>query len=124
MVKFDNLLNLRSIFQEITLIKKESEVVDENDLPAKISQLLDRLAYMQALNISIRVELTEKLLSLLPAKTARNKQKRAGNVIAFDRRKSGRDRRNLHTFLARDRRCGIADRRRRTESLSAGLGSR
>jgi hypothetical protein len=124
MVKFDNLLNLRSIFQEITLIKKESEVVDENDLPAKISQLLDRLAYMQALNISIRVELTEKLLSLLPAKTARNKQKRADNVIAFDRRKSDPDRRNLHTFLARDRRCGIADRRRRTGSLSAKLGSR
>ena len=120
MIKFDNLLNLRSIFQEITLIKKESEVVDENDLPEKISHLLDRLAYMQALNISIRVELTEKLLSLLPAGAARNKQKGTDNVIAFDRRKSGPDRRNLHTFLARDRRCGIADRRRRAKSAGAG----
>ena len=120
MIKFDNLLSLRSIFQEITLIKKESEVVDENELPAKISQLLERLVYMQALNISIRAELTEKLLSLLPAGAARNKQKGADNLIAFDRRKYGPDRRSLHTYLARDRRCGIADRRRRAKSAGAG----
>lgn len=38
---------------------------------------------------------------------------RRSNVVPFDRRRTRADRRRIHTFLARDRRSGIADRRRR-----------
>jgi hypothetical protein len=38
---------------------------------------------------------------------------RAPNVLPFERRRRPADRRVLHTYLARDRRSGIADRRRR-----------
>jgi hypothetical protein len=31
-----------------------------------------------------------------------------------EKRSGAKDRRNVHTFLADDRRCGIADRRKRT----------
>jgi len=38
---------------------------------------------------------------------------RRSKVVPFDRRRTRWDRRQIHTFLARDRRSGIADRRRR-----------
>jgi hypothetical protein len=122
MIKFDNLLSLRSIFREITLVKKETEALDGTELAAKILRLLDRLIYMQTLNVSIRAELIEKLLPILPAlsaETSRKIKKMADNVILFDRRRAGQERRELHTYLARDRRCGIADRRRRVKNVSA-----
>jgi hypothetical protein len=38
---------------------------------------------------------------------------REAKVFLFDRRRTRTDRRGMHTFLARDQRSGIADRRRR-----------
>jgi hypothetical protein len=37
------------------------------------------------------------------------------NVVPFNRRRTKDDRRRMHTFIARDRRSGIADRRRRSQ---------
>jgi hypothetical protein len=52
---------------------------------------------------------------------------RQPNVVPFNRRRAKDERRQLHTFLARDRRSGIADRRQRSRTrpdpihgLSAG----
>jgi hypothetical protein len=126
MIKFDSLLGLRSIFQEITLITNDTEVIDKNELAAKICRLLDRLIYMQTLNMSIRAELIEKLLSILPAlspETVSKIQKEAGNLTLLHRRRAGQERRKLSTYLAKDRRSGITDRRRRAQNASAGSGS-
>jgi len=38
----------------------------------------------------------------------------ADNLIQFDRRRTIKDRRKLKTFIANDRRSGIADRRKKT----------
>ena len=35
------------------------------------------------------------------------------NVVPFNRRRTRQDRRQIPTFIARDRRSGVADRRRR-----------
>jgi hypothetical protein len=52
---------------------------------------------------------------------------RRPNVVSFNRRRAKDERRQMHTFIARDRRSGIADRRRRSQprpdpihGLSAG----
>jgi len=37
-----------------------------------------------------------------------------GKTSFVERRSSQKDRRKVHTFLADDRRCGIADRRKKT----------
>ncbi len=44
---------------------------------------------------------------------------RESKVVPFDRRRARDDRRQLHTFLARDRRSGFADRRRRGQHRAA-----
>jgi hypothetical protein len=38
---------------------------------------------------------------------------RVSNIVPFNRRRAKEDRRRMHTFIARDRRSGIADRRRK-----------
>ena len=40
----------------------------------------------------------------------------SGETIFVERRLGRKDRRIVHTFLADDRRCGIADRRKKTIS--------
>lgn len=44
---------------------------------------------------------------------------RESKVVPFDRRRARADRRKLRTFLARDRRSGLADRRRRGQCRAA-----
>jgi hypothetical protein len=41
------------------------------------------------------------------------------DIIPFDRRRRDQDRRQIHTFIAGDRRSGIADRRRRGQRPKA-----
>jgi hypothetical protein len=41
------------------------------------------------------------------------------DIIPFDRRRREKDRRQIHTFIAGDRRSGIADRRRRGQRPKA-----
>ncbi len=44
---------------------------------------------------------------------------RRSNVVPFDRRRTPADRRRINTFLARDRRSGIVDRRQRRRERDA-----
>lgn len=49
---------------------------------------------------------------------------RRPNVVPFDRRRAPRDRRRVPTFIARDRRSGLADRRRRGQDRCASAQAR
>jgi len=120
MINFDNLWKLQSIFKEIILIATGADFKDDNDLSVKICQLLEMLVHMQSLNTSIRTELIEELLSIrphLPDEIIDQIRTGPNNIILFDRRKSNPDRRKFHTFLASDRRSGIADRRRSIKKI-------
>lgn len=46
---------------------------------------------------------------------------REAKVLLFDRRRTRTDRRGMHTFLARDRRSGIADRRGRRQKPDVSI---
>lgn len=46
---------------------------------------------------------------------------RRSKVVPFDRRCTREDRRRIQTFLARDRRSGIADRRRRSQDRGTSI---
>lgn len=46
------------------------------------------------------------------------------NVVPFNRRRIQQDRRQIPTFIARDRRSGIADRRRRGQDRSGSAQTR
>jgi len=125
MINFDNLLKLRSIISKIILIAKDIEFKNDNQLSEKIYQIMDMLVHMQSLVISARAELIQKLFAIrphLPHKTINQVKNGADNIILFDRRKPNPDRRNLHTYLANDRRSGIADRRKRARKLRAEIG--
>ena len=126
MINLDKLLKLRSILKEIILITKGAEFKNDNQLTVKIFQLLDMLVHMQSLNISIRAELIEKLFSIRPDLSHKitNQKKKEPIIILLDRRKVNPDRRNLHTYLANDRRFGIADRRKSTKNIRAAIRSR
>jgi hypothetical protein len=126
MINFDKILNLRSILNEIMLITKDAQFKNA-DLPSvKICHLLDKLVHMQSLNLSIRAELIEKMFStrqdLLPEIINRIKSGK-DNIILFDRRRVNADRRKLYTYLADDRRIGIADRRKRIQNIKDEIRS-
>jgi hypothetical protein len=100
--------------------------------------LLGVLAQIQSLAVSIRAYVIEKMIAgppgdaEAPKDTEKDTEKNfmeklafyrealsaphAANVIPFERRRTKPERRFLHTFLARDRRSGIADRRRRKQA--------
>jgi hypothetical protein len=92
-----------------------------------LAGILDRI---QALIISMRADLIELSLqkeqaggndsasAKVPFFRRSNDAARSG-VIPFDRRRQTRDRRQLHTYIAADRRSGIADRRRRGQRQNA-----
>jgi hypothetical protein len=126
MINLDNLLKLRSIFNEILLITKDTDFKNDTQLSGKICQLLDTLVHMQSLNISIRSELIEKMFSIrpdLPHEIINQIKKGTDNIILFDRRKVKPDRRKLHTYLAKDRRTGIANRRKSSKNTRAEIRS-
>ena len=56
-----------------------------------------------------------------PARASARQPKATGRcqVIPFDRRRVNRDRRRTPTYIARDRRSGVVDRRRRKRSQCA-----
>lgn len=102
--------------------------------------LLGLLAQIQSLAVSLRTAaITDRMTRPDPAgpdplSAERLKNKlaffrsalaapapRAANVLRFERRRSASDRRVLHTYLARDRRSGIADRRRRRQSAARAV---
>ena len=126
MINLDKLLKLRSILNEIISITRDAEFNNSGQLPVKIYQLLDMLVHMQSLNISIRTELIEKFISIRPDLSHKIKnqiKKSADIVVLYDRRKINLDRRKLPTYLANDRRRGIADRRNSTKNIRAEVRS-
>jgi len=126
MINLDKLLKLRSILNEIISITRAAEFNKRDQLPVKIFQLLDMLVHMQSLNISIRTELLEKFFSMRPDlshKIINLKKNGADTIILFDRRRVNPDRRKLRTYLATDRRIGIADRRKSAQNRRAEIRS-
>jgi hypothetical protein len=114
MINSENLLKLQAIFEEIILETKDAEFKNVDPPLAKMSHLLDDLAHMQSLIISIRAELIEKVFSIrpdLPHEITNQIKSGADNIILFNRRKADADRRKMHAYVAEDRRIGLANRR-------------
>lgn len=126
--KFQKLITLtteaRAIVNDMLWKKDPSPGVKE-------VYLLGMLAQIQSLAVSIRAYVIETLAAAPQSETdsAGSAEEqfmgklafyrealsapRAANVIPFERRRAPVERRMTHTYLARDRRSGIADRRRR-----------
>jgi hypothetical protein len=92
-----------------------------------LAGILDRA---QALIASMRVDFIEMAIPKTPAAgndsapaqirfPRRSNAAARSDVIPFDRRRRIRDRRQLHTYIADDRRSGIADRRRSGQRQNA-----
>jgi hypothetical protein len=114
MINSDNLMKLQAIFEEIILETKDAELKNVDPPLAKMSHLLDDLAHMQSLIISIRAELIEKVFSIrpdLPCEITNQIKSGADNIILFNRREADADRRKLQAYVADDRRIGLANRR-------------
>jgi hypothetical protein len=124
MINSDKLLKLRSLLTDIIIITKDADFKNNNQLSEKICQLLDMLVHMQSLNISIRAELIAKLFSIHPDKIMNQVKNGAEVIVLYDRRKVKQDRRKLHTYLANDRRIGIANRRKSAKNMRAETRSR
>ena len=126
MINLDKLLKLRSILNEIISISRDAEFNKSDQLPVKIFQLLDMFVHMQSLNISVRTELIEKFISIRPDllhKIKNQIKKSADIIVLYDRRRINLDRRKLHTYLANDRRIGIATRRKGSKNIRAEVRS-
>ena len=124
MINSDKILKLRSLLAELIIITKDADSKNDNQLSEKIRQLLDMLIHMQSLNISIRAELIAKLFSIRPDKIMNQVKNGAEVIVLYDRRKVNQDRRKLHTYLANDRRIGIATRRKSAKNMRAENRSR
>jgi hypothetical protein len=124
MINSDKILKLRSLLAELIIITKDADSKNDNQLSEKIRQLLDMLVHMQSLNISIRAELIAKLFSIRPDKIMNQVKNGAEVIVLYDRRKVNQDRRKLHTYLANDRRIGIATRRKSAKNMRAENRSR
>jgi hypothetical protein len=124
MINSDKLLKLRSLLAELIIITKDADSKNDNQLSEKIRRLLDMLVHMQSLNISIRAELIAKLFSIRPDKIMNQVKNGAEVIVLYDRRKVNQDRRKLNTYLANDRRIGIANRRKSVKNMKAETRSR
>jgi hypothetical protein len=124
MINSDKLLKLRSLLAELIIITKDADSKNDNQLSEKIRRLLDMLVHMQSLNISIRAELIAKLFSIRPDKIMNQVKNGAEVIVLYDRRKVNQDRRKLNTYLANDRRIGIANRRKSAKNMKAENRSR
>ena len=119
MINSDKLSKLQSLLTELIIITKDVDFKNDNRLSEKIRQLLDILVHMQSLNISIRAELIAKLFSIRSDKIMNQVKNGAEVIVLYDRRKVNQDRRKLHTYLANDRRIGIANRRKCAKNIRA-----
>jgi hypothetical protein len=135
-------MDLNKFSKLLALLKEARSIV--NDLlwtpdsrtTAKEIYLLGLLAQVQSLAVALRADAIEhRLTAGVEAQPAPQSEKQyvrklgfyrqvltaadRANVLAFDRRRVKADRRRMHTYLARDRRSGIADRRTRTAASAA-----
>jgi len=92
-----------------------------------LAGILDRT---QALIVSMRADFIEMAIPKTPAEDKdaaaapvgffrRPNAGARSDVIPFDRRRRDPDRRRIHTYIADDRRSGVADRRRRGQRQTA-----
>ena len=122
-MKIDNLIKLNQILDESMRFAKDLSLSTDKALYRKIMQLLVTLVKIQALTTSIRADCIEELLSMnpnFPDDIRLGENSSHGKIIDFDRRRLRTERRKLQTYLAKDRRCGIADRRKRIQRIGTG----
>jgi len=122
-MKIDNLKKLNEILAESRMFARDLSLSKGTTLYRKIMKLLILLVKIQALTTSIRADCIEELLSMnpnFPDAISRRENSSQGKIIDFDRRRSKAERRKLHTYLANDRRSGIADRRKRIKKVVNG----
>ncbi len=131
----DEGMSSEKFFRIITYLKEAKSVTSAMALPSDSRfnsqklHLLGMLDRIQHLVVSLRADFIDLFYFKSPyeagAAEARDigdssggfldppSGERRSNVVPFDRRRSAADRRQLNTFLARDRRSGIVDRRQR-----------
>jgi hypothetical protein len=127
-------MSSEKFFRIITYLKEAKSVTSAMALPSdsrfnsqKI-HLLGMLDRIQHLVVSLRTDFIDLFYFKSPYEAAAEAPdigessgglpdppsgERWSNVVSFDRRRRAADRRQLNTFLARDRRSGIVDRRQR-----------
>jgi hypothetical protein len=121
-MKFDKLIKLNELLDEAKTVAEDLSLSMGKPLYRKIMKLLIMLMKMHALITSIRSECIEDLLSLNPdfpddIKFENNLSQ--DKIVAFDRRRSKTERRKLSTYLSKDKRSGLADRRKRIKRIGS-----
>jgi hypothetical protein len=127
-------MSSEKFFRIITYLKEAKSVTSAMTLPSDSRfnsqklHLLGMLDRIQHLVISLRADFIDLFYFKSPYDAAAEAPdigessgglpgppsgERRSNVVSFDRRRRATDRRQLNTFLARDRRSGIVDRRQR-----------
>ena len=139
----EKFLRIITFLKEAKSIASDMVLSPDAQTSARRIHLLRLLDRIQHLVVSLRTDFIDLFYfrgppdseyaatfeSEMPAATyfAEATAERRPNVVPFNRRRAKDERRKMHTFLARDRRSGIADRRRRSQprpdpihGLSAG----
>lgn len=125
--KFNKIVALLKDARSVAARLLFSENARANSQIILLAGILDRT---QALIISMRADFIEMAMSKAPAEgndsapaqvrfPRRSNGAARSDVIPFDRRRRDQDRRKLHTYIADDRRSGVADRRRRGQKQTA-----
>lgn len=131
----DEGMSSEKFFRIITYLKEAKSVTSGMTLPSDSRfnsqrlHLLGMLDRIQHLVVSLRADFIDLFYFKSPYEAAAPEAsdfeksseqfpgppggERRSNVVSFDRRRRATDRRQLNTFLARDRRSGIVDRRQR-----------
>ncbi len=128
-------MSSEKFFRIITYLKEAKSVASAMSLPSDSRfnsqklHLLGMLDRIQHLVVSLRADFIDLFYFKSPYEAGAAEApdideasgglpepptgERWSNVVSFDRRRRAADRRQLNTFLARDRRSGIVDRRQR-----------
>jgi hypothetical protein len=131
----DEGMSSEKFFRIITYLKEAKSVTSAMTLPSDSRfnsqklHLLGMLDRIQHLVVSLRADFIDLFYFKSPYEAGAAEApdvgessgevschpsgERRSNVVSFDRRRSAADRRRLNTFLGRDRRSGIVDRRQR-----------
>jgi len=136
-------MSTEKFFKVMAYIKEAKSVASAMTLPpdsrpnAKNLHLLMLLDRIQHLVISLRADFIDLFYFRTPYEASsatlfdagepaamppdEPNTERRSNVVPFDRRRAREDRRHMHTFIARDRRSGIVDRRRRRQDRDPSI---
>jgi hypothetical protein len=130
----EKFLRIITLLKETKSIAADMARTPDDRTSAQKIQLLRLLDRIQHLIVSLRTDFIDLFYFRGPPDTeyaataegetpprmpaAEAAAERRPNVVPFNRRRAKDERRQLHTFIARDRRSGIADRRRRNHPRS------